>query len=440
MNRYRTAPRPPPSLPFGVQSGTMSDRDPSITFLTEYFHPEEASTAQLMTELTTALSDEFDVSVITGRPNYHANDRQQTVPRQETHDCVQITRVQATRFDKDVLPLRILNWITFTLLTTLHLLVNHRRDDALLTVSNPPILPFAAWIHKRITGTQYVYLIYDMYPDMAIELGHLSAQNPITRLWDRAMQSLYRDADRIVVLGDSMRRRLERKMADDSAFDPDKIEVIPNWEDDQFIQPTEKANNEFAREHGTIEKFTVLYSGNIGRFHELETTIEAIERLEERGRTDIQLLIIGEGARKDDLVERVERRGIENVRFLPFQPLERLSETLTCGDASLVGIKSGMVGMCVSSKLYSSLAAGMPVLAVVGEGDEVARVVENCECGEHVKPGEVQRAAEIIARWADDSEQTAQLGENARDCLEARYTLEHATTAYTSLFSEVITE
>lgn len=418
----------------------MSDRDPSITFLTEYFHPEEASTAQLMTELTTALSDRFDVSVITGRPNYHADDRQQTVARRETHDGVQITRVHTTRFDKDVLPLRIINWITFTLLTTFHLLVNHRHDDALLTLSNPPILPFVAWIHKRVTGAQYVYLIYDMYPDIAVQLGHLSTQNPITRLWDRAIQSVYRDADRIVVLGDPMRRRLEQKMADDPAFEPGKIEIIPNWEDDQFIQPAEKTNNDFAQKHGTTGKFTVLYSGNIGRFHELETTIDAIKRLEERGRTDIQLLIIGEGARKEDFVERVERRGIENVQFLPFQPLERLPETLTCGDASLVGIKSSMVGMCVSSKLYSSLAAGMPVLAVVGEGDEVARVVKDCECGEHVKPGNVERAAEIITQWADNPEQTVQLGKNARDCFEARYTLERATAAYTELFSKVVTE
>jgi glycosyltransferase involved in cell wall biosynthesis len=279
-----------------------------------------------------------------------------------------------------------------------------------------------------------------MYLDMAIELGHISEDNPIARLWAKTMQSIYCDADRIVALGNSMRQRLEQKMADNPGFDPAKIEVIPNWEDSQFIQPIEKTNNEFAENHRTIERFTILYSGNVGRFHDLKTTIDAIERLEQRGRTDIQLLIIGEGAQKERLMNRVERKNINKVQFLPFQPLERLPETLTCGDASLVGIKSSKVGMYVSSKLYSSLAAGVPVLAVVGEGDEVARVVQNCRCGEHVRPGNVRKVAEIIAQWADDPEQTARLGESARDCFESRYTLEHATAAYSELFDTVVAE
>jgi glycosyltransferase involved in cell wall biosynthesis len=416
----------------------MTDRDASITFLTEYFHPEEASTAQLLTDLTTALTDSFEVSVLTGQPNYHAADRQRATPRRETHESVQVTRVPATRFDKDVLPLRLVNWVTFTLLVAVRLLREHRRDDAVVTLSNPPILPFAAWLHKRVTGTPYVYVIYDMYPGMAVELGYLSERNPITRLWARAMVSVYRDADRIVVLGESMRRRLETKMADDPAFEPAKIEVVPNWEDGEFIQPIKKAHNEFAQEHGTVEPFTLLYSGNIGRFHELRTAIDAIKRLEARGRTDIQLLIIGDGARKDELVEYVDRNGIENVRFLPFQPLDRLPETLTCGDASLVGIKPGMVGMCVSSKLYSSLAAGTPVLAAVGDGDEVARVVETFDCGAHVTPGNVEGTADVLARWADNPNLAGELGANARSCFEDTYTQAHAVRHYRDVLSGLV--
>jgi len=416
----------------------MGDRQLSVTVLTEYFAPEEATTALLMTDLTTRLADRFDISVITAHPNYHSDDRGTSVPRQETRDGVDVTRVRATRFDKDSLPLRVINWVTFTLLALVRLLRQSTDEDAVLTLSNPPILPFAAFVNKRLTGTPYCYLIHDMYPDMAVELGYLSSGSTVTRLWERAIRYVYRDADRIVVLGESMRRRLEEKMADDPEFDPEKIVVITNWEDEEFIEPVEKEENEFAAEQDTVEKFTLLYSGNIGRFHDLETAIDAIERLEKRGRTDVQLVIIGEGARKEPLRERVDAQGIENVRFLPFQPLERLPETLTCGDASLVGIKSGMVGMCVSSKLYSSLAAGMPVLAVVGEGDEVARTVEACDCGEHVLPGDSERAADILARWADNPDFADTLGENARACLEDRYTLDRAANEYAAVFEAMV--
>ncbi|WP_302081608.1 glycosyltransferase family 4 protein [Salinibaculum rarum] len=421
---------------------SADDASGTLTILTEYFHPEEASTAQLLTELATGLVDRhnFSVSVITALPNYHDDDRQTSVPRREVHEGVIIERLRTTRFDKDSLPLRLVNWLSFTLLAFVRLLRGHGNDDAVLVLSNPPILPFVAWLNHKLRGTPYVYLIYDVYPDMAVELGYLDRDGLVARLWDRAMRPVYRDAARVVVLGESMERHIEAKMTDDDGFDPDRIESIANWEDGNFIEPREKADNDFAQEHDTDEKFTLLYSGNIGRFHELETAIDAIDRLESAGRTDIQLLVIGEGARKAELQQDVTRRGIENVRFLPFQPLERLPETLTCGDASLVGIKPEMEGMCVSSKLYSSLAAGEPILAIVGEDDEVARVVREEACGAYIEPGDAEAAAEVLKSWADDPDRAAELGENARACFETQYTKEHAVDQYAALFERVVAD
>jgi glycosyltransferase involved in cell wall biosynthesis len=412
----------------------------SVTILTEYFYPEEASTAQLLTELASGLTDSLDVSVVTAYPNYHDENRERAVPRRETHDGIDVHRVRSTRFDKDRIPLRVVNWLTFAVFVFVRLLRCGRSDDVRLVLSNPPILPFVTWVLKRLRGTPYVYLIYDMYPDMPIGLGVISEDGIVARVWESAIRMVYHDADRIVVLGESMEQRLVEKMADDPEFDPEKIAVIPNWEDEEFIRPMSKFDNEFAAEHDTREQFTLLYSGNVGRFHELETAIDAIETLEDRGRDDVQLLIIGEGARKDDLVQRMDRRDIENVRFLPFQPLDRLPETLTCADASLVGIKPEMEGMCVSSKLYSSLAAGMPVLAVVGEDDEVARVVRENDCGAYVSPGDADAAASVLARWADDAERAAEAGQNARTTLENNYTRKHAIRAYTSLLAELTTD
>jgi glycosyltransferase involved in cell wall biosynthesis len=418
----------------------MSDSKLSVRILTEYFHPEEASTAQLMTELATGLAGEFEVSVVTAMPNYHEDDRSADIDSRSRHRGVDISRLRSTRFDKDSIPLRVINWITFTGLTLLHLLRRGGDDDALVVLSNPPVLPFAAWAHKRIRGTPYAYVIYDMYPDMPIGLGVLAEDGIVARLWERAIRMVYRDADRIVVLGESMERRLDRKMADDPGFDSGKIEIIPNWEDGEFLQPVEKTENEFAREQGTTDAFTLLYSGNIGRYHDVGTAIDAIEILEQRGREDIQLLVIGEGGRKPGYQQRVADRDIEHVRFLPFQPLEKLPETLTCGDASLVAIDEVMEGICVSSKLYSSLAVGDPVLAVVADGDEVARVVREHDCGAHARPGEPESVADILERWADDPELTDRLGENARACFEENYRKEHAVTAYADVLRSLSAE
>ncbi|MCS3749304.1 glycosyltransferase involved in cell wall biosynthesis [Salinibacter ruber] len=415
---------------------TNEDR-PRVTLVTEYFYPEEASTAQLLTSLAKGLQDDFDVSVLTGRPNYHPGDETESVPMREHHDGVLIERLPATRLDKDTLAYRVVNWLTFTLLVFWRLVRTRGSDDVVLSLSNPPILPLAAWAAKRIRGFSYAYLIYDMYPDMPIGLGFLDEDSTVARMWERLIRLVYRDADRIVVLGGSMERRLTNKMKNDPGFDPDKIEIIPNWEDGTFIKPTPKSENAFVQEQGFDEKFTLLYSGNIGRYHELSTAIEAIGLLEDRGRDDIELVIIGEGARKAEHQQHVEREQIQNVRFLPFQPMERLPETLTACDASLVGIVPKMEGICVSSKLYSALAAGRPILAVVGEGDEVARVVREHECGAYIPPGNAKQAAQTLASWADQPALAEDLGQRARSTFEANYTESHAVEAYALLFERM---
>lgn len=415
----------------------MDDDSPRVTLVTEYFHPEEASTAQLMTDLVIGLTDRFSVSVLTAYPNYHDDDRSIDVQKQSAYRGVDVRRVRSTRFAKDWLPARVANWATFTGLVFFHLLVNRTSRDALVVLSNPPVLAFAALANKWFRGSPFVHIVYDMYPDMPVALGLIAENGVIARLWERAMQVVYRNADEIVVLGESMKKRLAGKLADTPNTDQEKIQIIENWADGEFIQPRDKDDNEFAREHGTVDGFTVLYSGNVGRFHELETVIDAIDILEARRRMDIELLVIGEGARKTHLRSTVEDRGIENVKFLPFQPIERLPETLTCGDASLVGIKPEMEGMCVSSKLYSSLAAGCPILAVVGEGDEVASVVREHDCGAYVRPGDAEAAADILERWADDQALASKLGANARQCFEDQFTRAHAIEKYTELLDRV---
>lgn len=415
----------------------MDKEDSQVTILSEYFAPEEASTAQLMTELAVGLTDRFSMGALTSRPNYLSEDQDRRPPTIEKVNDVNIRRVRASRFDKDRLALRVFNWLTFTLLSTIRLLISRRRDDARLVLSNPPFLPIAPWIGKRIHGVPYVYVIYDIYPEVPIALDYVAPDGLVARLWHWLADSFYRDADRIVVLGESMDHHLRKRMADDPFFNPDKIRVIPNWEDPDFIQPMPKERNAFAREHDTVEPFTLVYSGNIGRFHELSTAIKAIGRLAKAGQ-NIRFLIIGEGAKKAELEELVQERDIDSVEFLPFQPKERLPETLTCGDASLVGIKSEMEGLCVSSKLYSSLAAGLPVLAVVGEGDEVARVVQECACGAWVEPGDVAGAADIIEEWIDNENRREQLGANARDCLVSHYARDHAIDAYADVIDEIV--
>jgi hypothetical protein len=90
-----------------------------------------------------------------------------------------------------------------------------------------------------------------MYPDFPVALDIIPEDRLLVRGWERVTQMVYRNADRIVVLGDSMKRRLASKMEQDSAFSTKKVEGIPNWEDGSFIAPRPKCENPFAQEGGS---------------------------------------------------------------------------------------------------------------------------------------------------------------------------------------------
>ena len=188
-----------------------NDDRPSVTLITEYFYPEEVSTAQLLTSLATGLQGEFDVSVLTGRPNYHPGDETGSVPSREDHEGVSIERLPATRLDKDTPPLRVVHWLTFTLLVCWRLVRTRDSDDIVLVLSIPPTLPLATWAAKRLRGFSYAYLIYNMDPDFPVALGMVAEDSAVSQAWERVMRMVYRNADRIVVLGDSMKRRLMPK-------------------------------------------------------------------------------------------------------------------------------------------------------------------------------------------------------------------------------------
>lgn len=133
-------------------AGPADDVSGRLTILTGCFHTEEVSTAPLLTELATGLVKHYDfnVSVATALPNYRDDDRLTSAPRRETDEGVVIERLRATRFDKDALPLRLINWATFILLALVRLLHGHGDNDAVIVLSNPSTLSFVAWLNYKI--------------------------------------------------------------------------------------------------------------------------------------------------------------------------------------------------------------------------------------------------------------------------------------------------
>ena len=401
----------------------------TVLILSQYFHPDVAGTGQILTELAVGLRQKgMRVGVINAQPTYTAAPR---APRREVHEGVEVERLPLPRFNRRRHVGRIASAIVFCSLVLTRLIFSRNRDP-LLVVTNPPVLPFIALLLSKVRRQPYVCLVHDIYPDAAIRLGYLRERGLITRIWERLNVLTYTNADTIIVLGQCMAETLRRKTP---AWRLPPIRVIHNWADPDFIVPREKEANWVSARFGTRDKLTVLYAGNMGLFHDIETLIEAARRVQ--GRTDIEFLFIGGGGKQHMLVESVRQGNLTNVQILPYQPREDLPFTLTCGDFSAVTLVRGMEGLSVPAKLYTALAAGQAILAVVGEGSDVADIIKESRCGLRVDQGDADGLVRGLLRCLEQPALLAQMKANARRCFEERFTMGQAVQQYHEIFSRL---
>ena len=404
----------------------------SVKLLTEYFYPELAATGQLMAQLAMGLIGKgFEVEVYTSQPTYQGQDKSKLSGREE-YKGVKINRLSATQLDKNKPLFRIVNWLTFSFLTLINLIFKSKQKDILLILSNPPILPFVGLFLSLFRGQRYVLIIYDVYPDMAVTLGVVNENGLPVKLWNRLNKILYYRASRIVVLGERMKQTIIRKS--DRKTDTSKIKIIHNWEDPEFIKPMRKEENPFAREHNYHKYLILLYSGNLGQHHDLATLVYAAERVKN---LPIKFVFIGDGAKKKKLEEIVRERNLKNIDFHPYQPLDKLPETLTCGDISIISEDKRVNGLCVSCKIYSALAAGNAILALVNKDSDVAKIVQKGKCGLIVEQNNVDEVVDCIKNFYYNKKIVKEMGNKARLCFENNYTLNHSLEKYVEMLGDV---
>ena len=142
----------------------------------------------------------------------------------------------------------------------------------------------------------------------------------------------------------------------------------------------------FVQRHELHDRFTVIYSGNQGRCHDLTTLIDAAELLREN--PSVLFLIIGSGAQHKELVGRAEALNLPNVRFLPYQEADALPAVLAAADLAVVSLLANAEGQVAPSKLYGHLAAGSPLAVICSESSYLRREVARAGCGNSFRSGE----------------------------------------------------
>ena len=396
-----------------------------LTFVVQHFYPEFAATAQLMTELAECLvARGIKIKVITGQPSFIAGKRE---PRKENYKGIEIRRLSSTQFNKNKFLGRILNWTSFTILSFLHLVFSVNRSK-LFIVSQPPFLFGVGWMLNIIRKQNYICLIYDLYPDIAVKLGILKKEGVISKIWEKVNKTFLKKSRYIIVPIEKMKIIIEEKIGKSN-----KVQVIHNWADGEFIRPIDKEENWFCNKYDIVDKLVVLYSGNIGLFHSFEILVEAADKL--RYEKKVKFVFIGEGGKKKELMTMVERKKLNNVIFLPYQEREVLPYSLTCADLSVVSLEKGLGSVAAPCKLYTSLAAGAAILGITDSTSDVAQIIKRYNCGFNVEHNDVIKIVDILKKLMENKDTLESMKKNSRRCFEQSFQKDSIIEKYYKLFS-----
>ena len=381
----------------------------------------------MLSDLAFALAERGgDICVVTSRQTYE-NPRD-NLAAHETHAGVEIFRVATTRFGRFNLPGRALDYLSFYVSSFVMLLRLVRCGDVIVTKTDPPLLSVIAWLVARAKGARLVNWLQDVFPEVAMALGVLTWRPLVDSARWLRNRSL-RGAEMNVVLGECMQDRICQQ-----GVPRDKTMIIHNWADGDLIRPIDAHSNKLRTSWGLKDQFVVGYSGNMGRAHDFDTIIEAMTLLKDD--PGIVFLFVGGGAGKEKLEIAINRRGLKNVLFKPYQPRDRLAESLSVPDVHLVSLQPQLEGLIVPSKVYGIAAAGRPV-AFVGDSDgEIGRLVSLCGFGFTVSVGEGQELADRLRELVQQRNVLARMGAEGRRCFDEKFSKLQAIRAWRKLLDE----
>ncbi len=416
---------------------TMSscDNDNELLVLCQLFHPELVSTGQALTELCEELSNlGLRIEVLCAQPTIVKFDEK--IPKVINYRGICIHRVWSTRFNKLHFFGRVINQLTYVT-SSLFYLLSDRKKRPIMVLTNPPFISFILALFNLFhIRKPFIYVILDVYPDTLIKLGFIWKDGVVAKTWYFFEKLSLQMAGKIVVIGRCMESIITNKAHSYGIDISQKTYCIHNWADDRILLPysTSKEQNKYVDQWELKDKFILLYSGNMGRFHDMETIMETAFLLKED--PTISFVIVGEGHKKSYVEDFVKDNKLKNVKISGYVKKEDLPELLGCADVGLVSLMKSQVGLSVPSKAFGIMAIGIPVIAIMPAETEIARIIAEEHCGLIIEPGDSHKLCESIQSLKENTEVRQSMGSRARKAISDKYNLKDAAMKYFQLIKD----
>ena len=304
--------------------------------------------------------------------------------------------------------------------------------DLMFISSTPPILGPTAALIKKVRHIPIVYNLQDIFPDSLVGAGMTHKGSLLWKIGRVIEDFTYRNCDKIIVISEDFKRNIMAK-----GVPEDKIEVIYNWVDENAVVPIAKDDNVLYDEFSLPkDKFYVVYAGNFGNAQNIDVIIRAAEQLKEH--QDIQFLLFGTGGLIDDFKKLVSDLHLDNVRFFPLQPYNRVSYVYSLGSVGIVSCKKGIGKGAMPSKTWSIMSAGTPVVANYDTDTDLQRIITSHNLGVFSEADNVQELADAILYMYNNPSLCEEYGRNARRYVEENLTKDVGTSKYIEVVKSVV--
>jgi colanic acid biosynthesis glycosyl transferase WcaI len=382
-----------------------------ITFITVNYAPEDTAIGLYTSQLAEFLvAKGYNVSVITGFPYYpmwkvHENYRDKPKFYTEVINGVTIYRRKFYVPENRNFFYRAMHILSFNYGSYFNLKNIKKADLIFCNIPFTTNVMLGLILKRRLKAVLWTS-IKDFEFDAAYESGLLN-ENFATRLFKKALYSveryLFNKSDIISSISFRMVDRIKSKAPKTNPV------FFPDWVDVDFIDPAHYKQHPYI----STDKFTVLYSGNIGQKQNWDVYVELGHKL--RSHDGIEFVLVGEGAYRAEFIERLKKEGLLGfVKYHEPIPYQDLRDLLCSADLHVLFQKSEVIDSVMPSKILGMMSSAKPSVITGDMSSEVARHIGMSQGWGYYTNDDVDLIAREILALKDDRARQHELGQRAR--------------------------
>lgn len=350
-----------------------------ILFLTDNFPPEvNAPATRTYEHAREWVQAGHEVTVITCAPNFPRgkifDGYKNRWHQKEMMDGIRVIRVWSYIAANKGVARRTLDFISFSITSFLAGL--RVKTDVIVATSPQFFTALSGRTLSWIRRIPWIMEVRDLWPESIKAVG-AAKLGPMVRYFEWEELRCYKSARKIIVVTDSFRERLIER-----GIFAHKIGVVKNGCNRELFRPTPK-DTELLHNLGLQNKTIIGYIGTLGMAHKLDFILRCAKKIESE--TQYHFLIMGDGARKKELMKLKEELALKNVTILPAVQKHKVNQYVSLLDIALINLRRSSTFLSViPSKIFEN--AGMEIPILLGVQGEAQRLVESYGAGKSFEP------------------------------------------------------